>query len=315
MVSIMEKIELIGKTKINNIYYHCRNFTGSKKIFKFDELFEYPYYSKIILNIKELLKDNFEIYDFLIYSKIAQKVLVDDSEYIPSNKQDNLILFYISDETGHIPLEFAKKCKIVFKVLIKENSIDNIHYFPLGYANGDELPIIPIQNRKYNVFFMGQLGRNRMSLFKTFSHTNWIPTDILLLLKQLLPKDFSSTFPKSIIKFTTGFGSGLNRDEYNKVLYNSKIVICPYGAVTPETFRHYEAMRAGCVIITLKMPEVFPFQNAPIIQLNNWDELVPTIKSLLEDQSKLENFHAATLDWWRTKCSEDAVARYVIEKL
>lgn len=315
MVPIMEKIEFIGKTKINNINYHCRNFTGSKKIFKFNELLEYPYYSKIILNIKTHLKDNFENYDFLIYSKIAQKLLVDDSEYIPRNRQENLILFYISDETGHIPLEFAKKCKVVFKVLIKENSINNIHYFPLGYANGDELPIIPIHNRRYNVFFMGQLGRNRMNLFKSFSHTNWIPTDILLLLKSLLPKDFSYKFPQSIIQFTTGFGSGLSKNEYNNVLYNSKIVICPYGAVTPETFRHYEAMRAGCVIITLKMPDVFPFQNSPIIQLNNWNELVPTIKSLLEDPSKLENLHAATLHWWRTKCSEDAVARYVIEKL
>lgn len=311
----MEKIEFIEKIKFNNVYYTCRNFTGSKKFFKFNELLEYPYYSQILLKLKDILKEDFEKYDFWIYSKIAQKKFVDDNDFIPKSKKNNLVIFYISDETNHIPIEFAEKAKIIFKVLIKENSIKNIFYFPLGYANGKGLPIIPINKRKYNVFYLGQLGRNRINLYKALSHTNFINNNILLLFKKFIPTDFSKLFPSSIIRFTHNFGSGLNRDDYNKILYNSKIVICPYGAVTEETFRHYEAMRAGCVIITLKMPKVFPYHNAPIIQINNWKELIPTVKSLLEDQDKIEELHQATINWWQNKCSEIAIAKYVAEKL
>lgn len=311
----MQKIESIEDIKFNNLHYVCRNFTGSKKIFEFNELLEYPYYSTIILKLKELLKDDFFKYDFLIYSKIAQKKLIDDLEYIPKFKQDNLIVFYISDETGHIPLDFAKKCKIIFKVLLKENSISNIHYFPLGYANGKELPIVPIDKRQYNVFFIGQFGRNRIKLYKALSNLKFIPNILLLAFKKFIPKDFSYLFQNSIIKFTSGFGAGLNRTEYNRILYNSKIVICPYGAVTEETFRHYEAMRAGCIVITLKMPDVIPYQNAPIVQINDWDELLPTIDSLLNDPKKLEKMHLATLEWWKNKCSEEAIAQYIYNKI
>lgn len=311
----MEKIEFIEQIKFNNVYYICRNFTGSKKIFKFHELLEYPYYSQILIKLKDLLKQEFEKYEFWIFSKIAQKTFVNDIDFIPKSKKSNLIILYISDETNHIPIEFAEKCKIVFKVLIKENSINNIYYFPLGYANGKKLSIIPINKRKYNVFFIGQLVRNRISLYKALSHKNFVPSNVLLLFKKFLPIDFSSIFPDSLIRFTPNFGSGLDRDEYNKILYNSKIVICPYGAVTEETFRHYESMRAGCIVITLKMPQVFPYQNAPIIQLNNWKELIPTVKSLLKDQNKIKELHEATIDWWQNKCSEDAIARYIAEKL
>lgn len=311
----MQKIKSISDINFKNIRYICRNFTGSKKIFNFDELLEYPYYSQIIIKLKDLLKSDFDKYDFLIYSKIVQKSLVDDNKFIPKDKQDKLIVFYISDETGYIPTNFAKKCKIIFKTLIKMNSNNNVYYFPLGYANGLEKPIIPIQERENNVFFVGQLGRSRINLYKSLTRTKYIPSKVLLLLKKYIPNDLSSLLENSIIKFTTNFNTGFKREEYNKILYNSKIVICPYGAVTAETFRHYEAMRAGCIVITLKMPKVFPFENAPIIQLNNWDELLPTVKSLLKNPTKLEDLHLSTLQWWREKCSEESVANYIAEKI
>lgn len=312
---MINKISSIDSFNFDNIFYLCENYTGSKKIFNFEELKEYNYYSQIFLKLYELLGNNFIKYNFLIYSKIAQKTKAPDSHLLEKVINKNTILFIISDETGTIPYELAQKVKIIFKVLIKKNSIENIHYFPLGFANGYQEKIIQINERKYNVFFIGQLGRSRIKFYKFISHKTYIPDNALLLFKKIIKKDFSDLFDNSFIQFTTNFGEGLNKREYNEFLSNSKIVICPYGAVTEETFRHYEAMRAGCVVITLKMPPVFPYENSPIIQLNSWSQLSSTIKNLLSNPNLMEDIHNKTLNWWKEKCSEESIAKYVYDKI
>lgn len=312
---MLSKVNQIGKHTFNNIFYLCENFTNSKKIFQFEELKEYEYYSKILLYLSERLGKKFNDFKFIIYSKIAQKIEVEDSPLLINDVNERTILFLISDETGKIPTQLASKAKIAFKVLIKQNSIDNVHYFPLGYANGVQQTIIPINNRNINVFFIGQLGRSRIKLYKYFANKNYIPDDLLLLFKKYIKKDFNNYFDKSFIKFTTNFGEGLNLEQYNYMLNNSKIVICPYGAVTEETFRHYEAMRAGCVVVTLKMPDVFPYKDSPLVQINSWYDLNSTINKLLKNPTLIDEIHNKTLNWWNQKCSEESVANYVYEKI
>lgn len=309
---MIKKINKIIDLEFQNVSYFCENFTGSKTIFQFEQLKEYNYYSKIILEIYRLLGEKFNDFEFLIYSKIAQKVIVDDSDIIKKKINNKTILFFISDETGVIPLDIAKKAKVVFKVYIKKDFDQNVYYFPLGYANGDQNSFVPFNKRKINVFFIGQLGRSRIKFYKHLANKKFIPDNLLLLFKKYLKKDFSNLYKDSFIKFTTNFSGGLNIEQYNELLNNSKIVVCPYGAVTEETFRHYEAMRAGCVVITLRMPEVFPYKNSPIIQLNNWQELNKTITHLLNNPSLLIDLHNNTINWWKEKCSEESVAKYIV---
>ncbi len=306
---------IINNKEYSNIKYLCRNFTGSKKEFGFEELLEYPYYSSIIENIHDILGNEFYKYEFLIYSKVNQKAEASDDVIIPMDRNPQLIVFYISDETGSIPFRLAAKCKAVFKILLRGQSEGNVFYFPLGYANGKEHEITPILERRNNVFFMGQLNRSRIKLYKEIAGLRYIPDNILLTIKRFLPADLSSKFKNSKIGFTSAFKSGLDSSAYNEFLYNSRIIICPYGAVTPETFRHYEAMRAGCIVITLKMPEVLPFNGAPIIQLNNWGQLWSTIHDLLNDEPRMQKIHQETLLWWENVCSEKSVAEYVIKKI
>lgn len=312
---MIKKIENIGNIRFNNLFYYCENFTGSKTIFQFEQLKEYNYYSRIILEVNRLLGEKFNEFEFIIYSKIAQKVIVDDSEIIKNRITKKTILFFISDETGRVPTDIAYKAKAVFKVLIKQDSYQNIYYFPLGYANGTQDSIVPFNDREINVFFIGQLGRSRINFYKHLANKTLIPDNFLLLFKKYLNKDFSKLFQNSYIKFTTNFSEGLKIEQYNDMLNNSKIVICPYGAITEETFRHYEAMRAGCVVITLKMPEVFPYRDSPIIQLNNWNELKKYIDWLLNNPSLLYEIHSNTLKWWEDKCSEESVANYIVSKI
>lgn len=44
-----------------------------------------------------------------------------------------------------------------------------------------------------------------------------------------------------------GFTQGLPHDEYYRGLASAKIAICPSGPVTPDTFRLFEGLEAGCI--------------------------------------------------------------------
>ena len=48
---------------------------------------------------------------------------------------------------------------------------------------------------------------------------------------------------------TAGFNDGLEYPEYIAAMARSKLVICPAGPETPDTFRLYEALESGCIPI------------------------------------------------------------------
>lgn len=52
------------------------------------------------------------------------------------------------------------------------------------------------------------------------------------------------------VKKTDGFGAGLEYRDYIYSLCNTKVAPCPSGTFTPDTFRLYEALEAGCIPIT-----------------------------------------------------------------
>jgi len=48
---------------------------------------------------------------------------------------------------------------------------------------------------------------------------------------------------------TLGFTQGIPPEEYINELYKSVVIPCPSGPATPDTFRFYEALEAGCIPI------------------------------------------------------------------
>jgi hypothetical protein len=100
-------------------------------------------------------------------------------------------------------------------------------------------------------------------------------------------------------------------------LNNSKIAISPKGFTRYECFRHYEAARAGCVVITETNPnpDLWYLKESPFVQLNKWSDLRKCVTSLLEDPEELERLQQRTIKWWENCISEEAVARYMASKL
>jgi hypothetical protein len=74
-------------------------------------------------------------------------------------------------------------------------------------------------------------------------------------------------------------------------------------------------MRLGCVVISAALPPSHFYKDSPIIQLKDWSELKPLLTDLLGDPARLRGLHEATVEWWKSRCSEEAVAEYMANLL
>jgi len=104
---------------------------------------------------------------------------------------------------------------------------------------------------------------------------------------------------------TEGFSQGYHRAEYLQRMCRSKVALCPSGPRTPDSFRVYEALEAGCVpIVDGHCPAyseagywdlVAPGAPFPII--DDWADL-PDL--LAETLAGWPDNAAACRDWWTT---------------
>ena len=108
-----------------------------------------------------------------------------------------------------------------------------------------------------------------------------------------------------ILKETSGFTQGIPQDEYYGHLANAKIAPCPSGGHTPDTFRLFEALEAGCfpiadeVTAEMQYPlgywEWFFEGPIPFYPLTDYGGLRDYIKEALKDWKHLCN---KTFAWW-----------------
>lgn len=72
------------------------------------------------------------------------------------------------------------------------------------------------------------------------------------------------TMPDGFVMQTPGFWQGLDRAEYYKLLAESKFVVCPSGACTPDTLRVAEALEAGAIpVADDRFPPGYPRRAQP----------------------------------------------------
>ena len=304
---------LLGR---ENIHYDANsNFT-------FDELNESFFIGRLFENLIPILGSSFEEYEFWIFSNQYPKDVLPESMNFPSNRKR--VLLYFSDESGMDPEALSDSYFAIFKsYMTRDSKSPDVFPLALGYVRGvPKFSILNINKRKYNVFFQGNLNKNRIDFYRSFSPVRWLlPSENVLkhfLYRELLIRyrsDYSSFFPNSLIVFNRSFKSGMTEQEYGEVLRNSKIVLCPRGFDSVESFRHFEAMRAGCVVVSEKLPRNYLYKGSPIIEVENWADGLRLVEDLLKNESELERIQREVVDWWNTKCSEKATARFIARSL
>jgi hypothetical protein len=82
-----------------------------------------------------------------------------------------------------------------------------------------------------------------------------------------------------------------------------------------ESFRFFEALRAGCIPIVEALPSRWFYDGAPALRVTDWHDAPALIEALLDDEARLREQHHAVQEWWDTTCSEEAVGRYMARGL
>lgn len=288
--------------------------------YSFQQINESVFLIEFFIQLKQLLGENFEKYHFYIYANIDSHVLPGALGLKSARKK---VLIFLSSQSHEINPGLPGDFFAVFKCHLSADVVrERIFHFPLGYVK-DTLhqPVKKLEERTINVFYSGNLNKGRVPLYKLLSESR-IPDflfDYLIKLMKRVPnlikRDFSDAFPASYVHFTDGFKKGLTPQVYTQMLYDSRIVLCPKGFLMAETYRHFESMRAGCVIVSEKLPQTYLYKNSPIIQVSDWKEGLDAIKKLLKDPALLQQYHQKTLQWWETVCNEAATAKRVSELL
>lgn len=287
--------------------------------YTFEQLNETVFLIQFFDHLKEILGNSFEEYQFYIYANIDSTILPESL----SIKNPKKVLLFLSNQNHEINEGLPGNYFAVFKCHLPADIVrERIFHFPLGYVKDTKHhPVKKIEQRKYKVFFSGNLNKGRVPLYKVLS--NSIIPDIIYgqLMKvfkrvpSLIKRDFSSRFPSSYVHFTNGFKKGLDSEAYSQILYESQIVLCPKGFLRAETYRHFEAMRAGCVIISEKLPNTYLYRDSPIIQTDTWKEGIAYAQKLINDPVLLAHHHTETLKWWATVCNEVSTAQRVADVL
>jgi len=300
--------------------YEKKNY---KKIESF--FFQINFINKFLSNLSNIMGKDFKRYNFYIY---RSNNIYESPKSIKINHPKK-ILFYISNETDYIPLNLEKHFFCIFKCYLPyQPKKSNIFSFPLNIIPDISIKkIIPIEKRKIDVFFIGNLNRNRLDFFRAFYSASKIFSKFSYkfiysfltrtnLIKKIIDVDLSNKINgNNFIKFTNGFNAGIQYDKYLKLLNNSKVVLCPRGFMSSETFRHFEAIRAGSVVITEKLPNTNFYKKFPCVTVNNWTLGLKKAEKLILDVNRLKKMQNKIRVFYDKNLSEAATAKYVFNIL
>lgn len=192
-----------------------------------------------------------------------------------------------------------------------------IHPIPLGYYNQLDLPLSDFSSRETSVYFAGSLVRSQRP---PWSPRRWLGQPAPVVRQEMVDalQVFARRHPHHRVnmRLTPSFASHRRSDAatYSAALMDAKICLAPRGG-SVETYRYFEALRYGCVVITEPLPETWFYSGSPAVVVRRWRQLPDVLAALLEDSRGLVQRHQASLDWWRDTCGEDALGRYLINEL
>jgi hypothetical protein len=221
--------------------------------------------------------------------------LTHDYKKLPSYGKDVIVILTAGDERGTIPA-YYKEVGFVFKHHLDTDFIQNVYHIPLPYVGGfigDHS--IPIDQRKYDVFFVGRSSKRE---------------DMISELERIQRKRKDINFRVFITGYK--FKEGWPIEKYSKEMMNSKIVLSPRGAVRAECLRFTEAVKCGCSIITCKHSSVRCFNECPAIYLDHgWGKLEQAIDIILKNKNGLQKRYLDMKSCWDKYFSPKAVGTYI----
>ncbi len=189
-----------------------------------------------------------------------------------------------------------------------------IFTIPLGYHSQRELPIVPMSERTLDSFFSGDVR----SHYQRNDYRYWTSTSkvearrqLWKALDNLQPNDWK-ILRNEVSADRAGTDSAYGG--YSEKMQQSRICIAPRGSVA-ETFRLFEGLRSGCLVITNRLPDMPFLTGAPLVLVDHWRELPKLLQKYARDLPALERYSKASRAWWDERCSEPVIGRQVADFL
>lgn len=195
----------------------------------------------------------------------------------------SVLVIATSDEERSFPVQLLKHTNMKLWLQYARLNDHADRFFPLGYTHEAPRYAKGLALRHLNWFFSGQVTHSRRE-------------ECVQQLRLLTG---------GILNETKGFAQGLPAADYFNLMSQSKIVPCPSGPCSVDSFRLYEALECGCVPIvdnctpgrddTGIWQKLFG-QSFPMPQVNDWT-MLPTImnEELHAWPANAEKYSA----WWK----------------
>jgi hypothetical protein len=190
----------------------------------------------------------------------------------------------------------------------RERIPSRLFTIPLGTYNQLDLPMLSIESRPTDLFFAGSIEHYGSS--RRLRSPKQRAREEMLAAVERLGRTRSGL--QLDIRRTPGFTASANASPaaYSQALMSSRVCLAPRGT-SLETFRVFEGLRYGCIVVTERLPSRWFYDGAPLLQLDCWADLEQVIARVLDDPAELQSWHLRALAWWQERCSEIAVGRYL----
>lgn len=265
-----------------------------------DELTRVPAYFN---RVRAVFK-NHAVRPLLTSSFIREPTLVNLSWFLSYVR---MCAHHLPGALAYVRARFAPRAK---------RHLSPVWLLPIGVLNQRELPITPVADRRSDLFFAGSVShRADASRFRNLLAPKVLSRgDMVRRVEEL-----AARHPELSVNVTTtgAFVDSINSDSaaYSQQLMDTRVALVPRGA-TADTFRFWQALRYGCVVVADTLPKHHLFYDgAPVVRIRDWQDLEREVIPLLRDPELLEQLHRRSLDWWRTKGSPEAVGAYMAAKL
>lgn len=208
------------------------------------------------------------------------------------------VLVYIGNEKGHLPAFFRQAAFVFTPYLDFGFAYRNVHVIPLG-VNGHMplLPVLPLPQRDLFFSFVGQVLSERLPFI----------AQGLNFLGHVKPYDNL----KAYLTLTPRFQSGLSPEAYADILHRSCFAPVPPG-VSAITFRLFEALRAGCLVVTGPLPPYPYLEGLPALRVSeDWNEFSPFLLGAFKNSRGMTELQQQSLDYYARVCSAEGVAHQI----
>ena len=125
-----------------------------------------------------------------------------------------------------------------------------------------------------------------------------------------ISKRFMANLTNKVLWYE-GWNNGTSIESYSSIVNNTKVMLVPRGAGSLESFRFFEAMMCGCLVVAVARPETDFYNVAPYIKTPSWNNLSELITNMTQREEEIQFLSYQAKNWYNYYCSPQGLADYM----